>query len=195
MDANQAIQAARDCVTRAIANEGVHQLNFQKAVWECGKKEWHITFCISRTQDKQDTKCAKSVCTIDDSDGRITSTIITDCPFCDRKCANQASGQDTCSAEQNEQSSSVTSTSARWSDALQSWYRAFVVYPRTAVGDVALIMICVAVVFKDITIVEEILKLLAVVVGIIIGIFVAGAWWQKRGYQRPDSNKRNRNGR
>lgn len=195
MDANEAIRAARDCVTRAIANEGVNQLSFQKAVLDPNTKEWRITFRIMRTTDKGDKMCASSVCTVDDADGQVTSTFITDCHTCDRKCANQASEQDACNAKQNEQPSHATSTSVLWRDSLQSLYRALFAYPRTAVGFVTIIGICVAAFFRETAVVEEALIPLAALVGLFIGLFVAGEWWLKRGSRRSDSNRRNRRDR
>lgn len=200
MDANKAIQAARDCVTRAIANEGVHQLNFQKAVWESTKKEWHITFCITRTQDKQGTKCAESVCTINVADGQMTSITIDDCPSCDRKCANQASAQDACSAEQNEQPNHATSIYARIFAFARIYTRLDSVrylYPAFVVAGSAVGLATVLTLFFDGNADggEKTLMRIAAGAGFFIGLFVGGLRALKHGSQRPDSNKRNRSGK
>ena len=185
MDANESPQTARDCVNRAIVAEIVRNKD---------TKELHITFRITRTQDNQDTRCARSMCTIDDADGRITFTIITDCPFCDRKCANQASCAEACSAEQNEQPNRATSIFARifaWWDSRRYLYPAF--------GGV-----CSAVGLATVLTLyfggkadgcDKTLMLIAAGAGFFIGLFVGGLRALKRGSQRPDSNKRNRSGK
>ena len=192
MDANEAIQTAHNCVTRAIANEGVNQLNLQEAVQDQDTKKWHIAFRYVRTRGKQDTRWVRGACTIDDASGQMTSITIDECLSCDRKCANQASVQNACSAEQNEQPNRATSTFG-WRDSLRSLGRALVIYPGSAVGMATLVVIYVGV---NADLFEKALLSAAAFVGTTIGLIVEGRrLLSKRGSQRPDGNRRNRNDR
>ena len=191
MDAKEAADAARKRLTDALPALDPAQLGLEEVVPGLAKRDWRVTFSFPslEAQQGQQSAIAKrsyKELTISDADGSLIC-------MTDRTPCAPKSCKIPCTARQCAQPGCTTPAPFSWKD---SWFvliRIFFLYPGTSVTSTSIVVVVLREISEDLPEgVGEISILLAVFVGIVVGLFAEGRRWQRGGRQRCGNKKKKR---
>ena len=188
MDAKEAVDAARKCLTDALPRLAPDQIGLEQVVPGLAKRDWRVTFSFPslEAQQGQQSAIAKrsyKELTISDADGSLIC--ITACTPCSPKSCKIS-----CTAGQCAQPSCATPVPMSWGDSVRSWMKVLFVYPTAAVGWASLTMLYIKLASGGPHSEEVVISSAALFVGVVVGLFAEGRWWLRGGRRRCGNKKK-----